>query len=153
MMQQTTEIDIATEADIPELCSLLDSLFSQEAEFSPDHAAQTRGLGMIIKNPAVGHILLARHAGRIVAMVNLLYTVSTALGERVVLLEDMVVTATERGRGTGSQLLQAAIDFARRQGCKRITLLTDSDNTAAQHFYRKHGFTLSSMIPLRLSLE
>ncbi len=152
-MQQAIEIDIAKAADVAELCLLLDSLFSQEAEFTPNHAAQARGLRMIIANPSVGHILLARHAGQVVGMVNLLYTVSTALGERVVLLEDMVVTTAERGRGTGSQLLQAAIDFARQQGCKRITLLTDKDNTAAQNFYGKHGFTPSSMIPLRLSVE
>lgn len=152
-MQMTLTIDIATEADIPELCILLDSLFTQEAEFTPNHAAQVRGLSMIIQNPSVGHILLARHAGRAVGMVNLLYTVSTALGERVVLLEDMVVTAAERGRGTGSLLLQTAIDFAKQQGCKRITLLTDKDNAAAQNFYSKQGFTLSSMVPLRLSLE
>lgn len=152
-MESTIEIEVAGAADIPALCDLLDSLFSQEAEFTPNQAAQKRGLGMIIENPSVGHILLARNKGQVVGMVNLLYTVSTALGERVVLLEDMVVSPTERGKGTGSKLLQAAVDFARQQGCKRITLLTDKDNTSAQHFYGKHGFTLSSMIPLRLSLE
>jgi GNAT superfamily N-acetyltransferase len=139
--------------DIPVLCELLHELFGQEAEFQPDRQAQARGLQLIISNPAVGHILVARRQTRIVAMVNLLYTVSTALGERVVLLEDMLVTQAERGNGVGSRLLTAAIDFARQQGCKRITLLTDSDNEAAQAFYAKHGFSRSGMLPMRLLLS
>ena len=82
-------------------------------------------------------------------MVNLLFTVSTALGERVVLLEDMVVAPSVRGAGVGSALLTAAIDFARAQRCPRITLLTDRVNADAQRFYARHGFTASDMLPMR----
>ena len=81
-------------ADIPALCALLNELFTQEAEFETDYQAQSRGLAAIIANPEVGCILLARREDAIVGMVNLLYTVSTALGERVALLEDMVVTGS-----------------------------------------------------------
>jgi GNAT superfamily N-acetyltransferase len=86
-------------------------------------------------------------------MVNLLYTVSTALGDRVALLEDMVVSPNVRGSGVGSRLLEQAIQLARLDGCKRITLLTDRANEPAQRFYQKHGFVSSVMVPLRLSLS
>ncbi len=142
----------ATLADIPALCRLLDRLFTQEAEFQPDRAAQERGLGHIIRDPHAGHILVARQDDAIVGMVNLLYTVSTALGGRVALLEDMVVAPQARGQGVGAQLLTAAIAHARQQGCLRITLLTDTDNHVAQAFYRKQGFVASSMLPMRLML-
>lgn len=142
----------ALPADIPALCPLLDQLFAQEAEFTPDRAAQQRGLAAIIGNPEVGEILVAVEGELIVAMVNLLYTVSTALGARVALLEDMVVDAGARGNGLGSALLEYAIDHAREVGCRRITLLTDGDNAAAQRFYRRHGFAHSPMIPLRRAL-
>jgi len=85
-------------------------------------------------------------------MVNLLFTISTALGERVALLEDMVIASKLRGAGVGSQLLEQAISVARAEGCKRITLLTDKTNESAQRFYAKQGFELSSMVPMRLSL-
>ena len=85
-------------------------------------------------------------------MVNLLFTVSTAIGERVAILEDMIVSPVARGSGIGSGLLTYAISFARLSGVKRITLLTDSENTSAQRFYGKHGFSKSSMIPLRLTI-
>lgn len=146
-------IDTATPSDIPALTELLSILFGQEAEFTPDEAAQGRGLAQIIANPSIGAVFVARDAGSIVGMVNVLFTVSTALGERVVLLEDMVVAPGARGGGTGSQLLSHAIEWARAQGCKRITLLTDRTNQAAQRFYARHGFTPSSMEPMRLHLE
>lgn len=144
------KITEATLADIPALCRLLDVLFSQEAEFVPDHEAQAAGLRLIMGDPRVGQILVAREDHAVIGMVNLLYTVSTALGARVAILEDMVVAPEERGKGIGNLLLRAAIDRATRNGCRRITLLTDATNEHAQRFYRRHGFTVSTMRPLRL---
>ncbi len=146
------QITTAVSADIPQLCTLLDSLFAQEAEFTPDREAQTRGLNTVIDGQNTGDILVAKTNSEIIGMVNILYTVSTALGARVGILEDMVVSPKGRGLGVGSKLLAHALDFARENGCKRITLLTDSDNKDAQRFYQKHGFSLSSMVPLRISL-
>lgn len=145
-------IEKATAADIPALRDLLSLLFSQEAEFTPNPEAQQRGLARIIGNPGIGAVLVARQDARLVGMVNLLFTVSTALGERVALLEDMVVSPAARGAGVGAKILAEAISFARAQGCKRITLLTDRDNEPAQRFYAKQGFVMSGMVPMRLSL-
>lgn len=146
-------VAVATPEDIPALCDLLAALFSQEAEFSVARDAQTRGLSGIIADARVGHILVLRDGARAIGMVNLLYTISTALGGKVAMLEDMVVHPDWRGAGNGSRLLSTAIEFARAQGCGRITLLTDGDNREAQRFYRRHGFTASSMVPMRLMLD
>lgn len=132
---------------------MLSVLFTQEVEFQSDAAAQAKGLTAIINHPDIGAILVAREDENILAMVNLLFTVSTALGERVAILEDMVVSPAARGTGIGSGLLSYAISFARLNEVKRITLLTDSENTSAQRFYAKHGFSKSSMIPLRLAID
>lgn len=145
-------IDVAKPDDVPALCRLLEQLFSQEAEFSPDLEAQRRGLLQIISHPEIGTILVARHGGQVIGMVNLLYTVSTALGAPVALLEDMIVAADQRGAGIGSQLLDKAVQFCRQNGCHRITLLTDADNEAAQRFYQRQGFSRSPMVALRRSL-
>ena len=143
-------IETASPDDIPQLCELLATLFTQEEEFEPDMAKQIAGLRQIIDNPEAGQILLLRDGEVAAGMVNLLYTVSTARGGRVALLEDMVVRPEQRGIGAGSMLLQAAIDHARGAGCSRITLLTDRANEAAIRFYQQHGFTASGMLPLRL---
>lgn len=146
-------ISPATLSDVPFLCELLSILFAQEVEFKPDIPAHTRALAMIIQQPEIGQIFVAREDKQIIGMVNLLFTISTALGEKVALLEDMVVTPSARGRGVGSALLTQAIDFARLQECKRITLLTDKNNTIAQGFYQEYGFEVSTMLPMRLSLR
>lgn len=146
------EISLAQAGDIPALCDLLRVLFSQEAEFTPDRPAQERGLAAILAHPAAGHILVARQAGRAVGMVSLQYLVSTALGGRVAMLEDLVVDPAARDAGLGSRLLREALALARAQGCRRVTLLTDGDNLAAQRFYQRHGFQPSAMTPYRLVL-
>ena len=144
---------MATTSDIPTLCTLLDYLFSQEIEFKPNHETQSRGLEMILNNNNIGNIFVAKKNKTIVGMVILLYTVSTALGERVVLLEDMVVSPDERELGIGSMLLDHAVKYATEKGCKRITLLTDKMNIRAQKFYKQHKFNCSSMIPFRMIIN
>lgn len=146
------QIETASITDVPALIDLLSLLFTQEIEFQPNKEAQTRGLTKIIENSQIGTILIIKQDNSIVGMVNLLYTVSTALGERVAILEDMVVSPHYRSAGAGTKLLQAAIGHARQTGCKRITLLTDQSNESAQIFYGKQGFTMSTMVPLRLQL-
>lgn len=142
-------VDTATLADIPRLCELLAHLFEQEHEFRPDPERQTAGLRRIIDDDSVGRILVLRDGGEPIGMVNLLYTVSTALGGRVALLEDMVIDPVRRGAGEGRRLLEAAVERAKRDGCLRVTLLTDGDNEGAQRFYRRGGFEGSEMVPMR----
>ena len=146
-------IEPASSDDIPQLAELLSALFTQEADFRPDPARQVRGLRLIIEQPQVGRIFVARESGSIVGMVNLLFTVSTAEGGLVVLLEDLVVRPGHRGKGAGSALLRHAIDFAEANGFARITLLTDRVNEQAMRFYARHGFQLSAMVPMRLGLQ
>src|SRR4029078_9642572 len=86
----------------------------------------------------------------IVGMINLLFTISTAEGGFVILLEDLVVHKEFQGKGYGAKLLQHAIDFAKQKNFLRVTLLTDRPENMAQEFFRHHGFVESSMIPMRL---
>jgi RimJ/RimL family protein N-acetyltransferase len=52
----------------------------------------------------------------------------------------MLVDRDWRGRGVGSALVQAAIDWARGQGLHKLCLEVFAHNTAAIALYRKHGF-------------
>jgi GNAT superfamily N-acetyltransferase len=142
----------ATSGDIPALQHLLCLLFSQEAEFEADPEVQKAGLQQLLHSPELGQILVLRAGGAVVGMVNLLFTVSTALGGRVAVLEDMIMHPEWRGCGAGSKLLLAAIDLCKTHGCRRITLLTDGSNQGAQRFYARHGFSPSPMLPMRLLL-
>jgi len=107
-------------------------------------------LRLIFEQPSRGRVFVLRRNGAIVGMINLLFTISTAEGGFVMLLEDLVVHKQYQGKGYGSKLLQHAIDFAKQKNFVRITLLTDRPENVAQAFFRKHGFVESSMIPMRL---
>jgi GNAT superfamily N-acetyltransferase len=143
-------IEPATEADLDELSAMLGELFAQEGDFRPDKNKQLRGLRLIFEQPSRGRVFVLRRNGAIVGMINLLFTISTAEGGFVMLLEDLVVQTQYQGQGYGNRLLEHAIDFAKKKNFLRITLLTDRPENVAQEFFRRHGFVESSMIPMRL---
>jgi ribosomal protein S18 acetylase RimI-like enzyme len=145
--------DAATAKDLPQLVELLAQLFEQEAEFSPNAAKQEAALNMILADPKIGRIFVARDGKKAIAMATLLYTVSTAEGGRAALFEDLVVHNEYRKQGIGAKLLEHVIAQARAEGLLRLTLLTDMQNERAQVLYRKLGFTGSPMKPMRLKLK
>jgi len=138
--------------DIPQLSKLLGSLFQKESEFSVDKNIQIRGITTILQNKELGNIIIAKESDKVIGMVNILFTISTALGARVALLEDMVISKNYRSQGIGSKLIKYAIEFAKDNECLRITLLTDEDNNLAHSFYTKEGFNRSTMVPFRIML-
>src|SRR5467141_1846190 len=149
-MSDNVVIEPATEADLDELSDLLGELFSEESDFRPNKEKQLRGLRLVFEQPNRGRVFVLRRDHSIVGMINLLFTISTAEGGFVILLEDLVIHKEVRGHGYGSKLLNHAIEFARQKNFLRITLLTDRPENQAQEFFRRHGFHESTMIPMRL---
>jgi GNAT superfamily N-acetyltransferase len=147
------EISIACMNDLPELIQLLNDLFTHDIEFVPDLKKQKMGLEAIINKPEMGEILVLKGDGKILGMVSLLYSISTALGGKVAILEDMIIHHAYRGKGLGKELLGEAIRFSKEQNCLRLTLLTDFNNDRAINFYQQFGFIKSEMIPMRLVFE
>ena len=151
-MKQTdiNGIRIAQLGDISELVGLLNELFSMESEFKPNNELQKKGLLSIIENPEKGIILVKCIDKKIIGMVSILYIISTALGGKVGILEDMIISEKYRAMGNGGELLETAIKFAKENDCLRLTLLTDLNNDLAIRFYKHFGFFKSQMIPMRL---
>ena len=145
-------IRIAKPADIESCARLLGILFSQEHEFTPDQQKQEAGLDMIISDPSIGTIFVCEEDGLIVGMISALNLVSTAIGKKVLFLEDMIVDPAWRGKGIGALLIEHVCRWAREEGYGRATLLTDGDNIPAQHFYEAHGFIRSTMVAFRKRL-
>ena len=145
-------IEPATFEDLDELSGLLGELFSEESDFRPDKEKQLRGLRLIFEQPNRGRVFVLRRDRTIVGMINLLFTISTAEGGFVIVLEDLVVHENFRGHGYGAQLLEYAINFAKQKHFLRITLLTDRPELTSQKLFKKYGFVESSMIPMRLLL-
>ena len=144
------EITPATLADVPQLAGLLTILFTHEVELAPDATKQERALRLILSQPEMGRIFCAREGDRVLGMVSLLFSISTAEGGRSAWLEDMVIHPDHRNAGLGRRLIDHALQAAQTLGCTRVTLLTDGINTSAMRFYERAGFVRSSMVPFRL---
>lgn len=153
MTEPTTRIEPATLEDLPQLTELVMELMEIELDFSPNRAKQEHGLRLILEQPSRGRIFVLRTDEQIVGMVNLLFTISTAVGGHVILLEDLIVHPDHRGQGFGGRLLEYVKNFARSKGFLRITLLTDRVSDDSQAFFEKHGFQRSAMIPMRIVLD
>jgi GNAT superfamily N-acetyltransferase len=151
-MHDLTHVEPATIEDLPLLTELLMDLFSQESDFRPDYNNQMRGLRLILEQPNRGRIFVLRSANRIIGMINLLITISTAEGGFVILLEDLIIHQNFRGQGMGGELLRYALDYARQKDFLRITLLTDRMSEESFKFFEKFGFVRSDMVPMRLYL-
>ncbi len=151
-MHELTRIEPATIEDLPSLAELLMDLFTQESDFRPDYNNQMRGLRLILEQPSRGRIFVLRSANRLIGMINLLFTISTAEGGFVIVLEDLIIAKNFRGQGMGGELLRYALDYVRQKGFLRITLLTDRISAGSLSFFEKHGFQRSDMVPMRLFL-
>ena len=138
-------IAAATMDDLAGLCDLLGILFGEELEFSADRARQEAGLRLILESPTVGRLFVAHVDGRIVGMVSLLFTVSTAVGAWVCWLEDMVVEPSMRSRGMAARLLERAVEFCADQRLSANLALDRRRERACAAILRAGGFARSEM--------
>ncbi len=151
-MTHDTSIEAAVAADLEAMSGLLGELFALESDFRPEPEKQRRGLRLILEQPALGQLFVLRRNGQVVGMANALLTVSTAEGQQVVLLEDVIIQAEFRGQQLGRLLIEHVLAWARARGLTRVTLLADRDNARALAFYRKLGFAPSAMSVWRKNL-
>ncbi len=143
----------ATSEDIKAITKLLYHLFTQEVEFVFNKKLHKKALRKIINNNDIGEIFVVVKKEKIIGCVNILYTISSALGGTVALLEDMIITPKHRGKSVGTKLLQYTIKYLTKKQIQRITLLTDKDNYKAHQFYENLNFQFSDMIVYRQLLK
>lgn len=153
MSDDVPHVEPATIEDLPALVELVMNLLSGSGDFTADPVLQERGLRLILEQPNRGRIFIVRNKDRIFGMVNLLFTISTARGGFVILMEDLVMHPDHRGQGYGEMLVNYVVEFAKQKNFKRITLLTDRMSAESQAFFEKQGFEHSHMIPMRRIID
>lgn len=57
-------------------------------------------------------------------------------------LEDFVTDQTVRGKGVGSALWNAMLDWAKEKGCHNLEFTCGNGREASQQFYKNHGATI-----------
>ncbi|MDA8083044.1 MAG: GNAT family N-acetyltransferase [Nitrospiraceae bacterium] len=136
--------------DIPEMCGLLNALFSIESDFSADLQRQADGLSLLVGDRSgLSAILVAAGAAGIAGICSVQTVISTAQGGPVGLLEDLIVRKDCRGNGIGTKLLFEITEWCRVRNISRIQLLRDADNLGAREFYSSNGWLDTNLVCMR----
>lgn len=144
-MKTGISIEYATEGDISQMANLLGVLFAIEADFDIDFEKQVAGITKLFHYEGAD-LLVARHEGKVVGMVTMQRLISSAAGDYVGHIEDLVVKEEYRMMGVGSRLINKMRFIAIEEyGYKRIQLAADMDNTNALQFYTRRGFRRTNL--------
>lgn len=140
----------AQRSDLDPLVKLLKQLFELEADFDVDPKRQQRGLGLMLDGCGKHRcVKVAETIGKVVGMATAQMLVSTAEGEMVALVEDVVVDQRYRRMGIGKSLMEQIEGWARQRGAARLQLLADRTNFNALDFYDTIGWRPTQLICLR----
>lgn len=106
---------------------------------------QTLADAMFCEHPLMG-VLLAETDSRVVGFASYFFTFSTYLARRCLWLDDLYVDEDVRGRGIGSELLQALARVSIKHGCPRLEWVTAASNAKAIGFYESMGADVNHAI-------
>jgi predicted N-acetyltransferase YhbS len=112
----------ATLNDEAEVFNVLKMLISPQAADSsristPGAIATFREL---VASSEKGAVIVAEENSKLIGLITLSYPVAMRCSGKYTCIEEFIVSETVRGRGIGTQLLQAALEEAKRQGCFEI---------------------------------
>lgn len=128
------------------LLRLMDEYASGETGSGQPLKAYTRAhLAATLRTRPGAHTLLALKRDEFgeesyVGLLNAFEGFSTFACQPLLNIHDVIVTETERGRGIGKQLMQAAEALARELGCCKLTLEVLEGNSKARAAYESLGY-------------
>lgn len=140
-MKTGITIEDAQEEDLGQMAELLSVLFTIEKDFKIDYKKQLSGITKLFHYEGA-KLLVAKDETKVVGMLTMQRLISSAAGDYIGQLEDLVVKEEYRKMGIASRLINKMRFIALQEyGYKRIQLAADMDNTNALNFYARRGFT------------
>lgn len=137
-MSATARIARATLADVDALAALFDGYRRFYRQFSDPAGAREFLAERLRRDESV--IFLASDDTGALGFTQLYPSFTSAGMGRTFILNDLFVDDEARGRGVATALLRRAAGFARESGAARLTLSTETTNTAAQALYAREGW-------------
>lgn len=99
-----------------------------------------------------GMLIGAREGDRLAGYACLYWHFSSLQAQEIVLMNDLYVEETARGRGIGRALIEATAEIARGRGAPYFEWATAPDNHTAQRLYDSTGAERSEWIAYELWL-
>lgn len=150
-----TRIDVVSEADLPDLLTLMRG-YCDFYEVDPSDEALLAMSRALISDPArEGMQLIARdQQGTAVGFATIFWTWATTMGAaRIGLMNDLFVAQGARGTGLADALIEACRDKCRAHGATHLTWQTALDNHRAQAVYDRLGGRKSQWLDYDLPVE
>lgn len=116
-----------------------------------DSEAIVENLHKILSAPQ-NHLLIAKKDGNCVGLLNLSIRQTLLHPHPSGLVDELIVSETERGKGTGRKLLMAAVEVCRQIGCSEVEVSTEKKNHKARKFYQDIGFEEDAVL-LEMNLK
>ena len=144
-MKTGISVEKAGENDLTQMAELIGILFEIEKDFSVDFEKQLAGITKLYTHEDTD-LLVARHEGKVIGMVTMQRLISSAAGDYIGQIEDLVVHEQYRKMGVGSRLINKIRFVALEEhGYKRVQLAADMDNVNALNFYTRRGFRRTNL--------
>ncbi|KEJ90898.1 GNAT family N-acetyltransferase [Sulfitobacter donghicola] len=142
-----TEIHPITEADIPDVLQMIRGIAAYHGDEALITAADLRR-DAFGPNPWL-RVLVAKGQG----YVALIPLAQLQFGVRGIEIHHIFVKESARGRGVGRALINAAIEYAKGQEARYLSVGTHPDNLIAQDTYRAIGFDESPVAGPRFRMR
>jgi ribosomal protein S18 acetylase RimI-like enzyme len=133
-------IETVTEADLPELLTLMRGYCDFYETDPPDEALLDMSRALIANPELEGVQLIARDdGGHAIGLATIFWTWSTTSAARIGTMNDLYVSPEARGSGAAEALIREGVARCRERGAVRLEWQTALDNHRAQAVYERVG--------------
>jgi diamine N-acetyltransferase len=129
-----------TDEDLPNIYALI----KEFAHFQKTPEKVKTTPDQMQKEKAFFHCYVAEKDGEMIGFASYFFAYYSWTGKSLY-LDDLYVSDAFRGKGVGSALLNAVINLAKEEGCKKMRWQVSNWNKPAIGFYRKMGASIDDV--------
>lgn len=129
---------VKVERYAPEIADKVRGLLKELSRSGKDKGKIPESWFLEVINSPWHDLLVAEEDGEIIGMLSASIIMGAGIGKNAY-LEDFVVSSKARGKGVGSLLWEALLDWSREKGAKRLEFTCGEGREVAQAFYKARG--------------
>ncbi len=136
----------------PEIATRARELLIELSRSKKDKGEIPRAWFEDVINSPYHDLLIAEEDGKILGIATLSIIMGPGIRKNAY-LEDFVTDSTVRGKGVGSALWHAMLEWAAEKGCKDLEFTCGHGRESAQEFYKHHGAEIYDTNFFRKSID
>jgi len=130
----------ATTVDVDSVLDLADDLYQEDGSVPFVRESAAMALRELLTHADLGRVWVVDEAAGVIGYLALTWGFSLEFHGRDAFVDEVFVAPSHRGRGLGSQLLEAAEAACRAHGARALHLAVERSNRRAHELYVRAGF-------------